>query len=90
MFLSFLKKPMPTLGAHFPDNVVETVENAAKASPEQKVGPYIVEAVRQRMAREGTLPGNPYAELLSAAEEIGVDQALDAVKRAARAKKKSA
>jgi hypothetical protein len=54
---------MPTLGAHFAETETEIVRNAAKAAGhvksdgEPSVGPYIAEAVRQRLEREGYLPG---------------------------------
>jgi hypothetical protein len=85
----FPKIHMPTFGAHFPDEIAETIETAAKASPEKKVGPYITEAVMQRLSREGMLPGNPQAELIAAAEEVGIENAISALqnmKRPARRK----
>jgi hypothetical protein len=81
---------MPSFGTYFSDEEAPAVEAAARISPEKKVAPYIAEAVRQRMAREGTLPTDPRAELLAAAEEVGMDRALDALKRAARTKKHAA
>ncbi len=75
---------MPTLGVHFPDNEAGAVEIAAKASPEKKVGRYIAEAVRQRMERDGTLPADPTAELLGAANEIGLLRAVEVLKEEAR------
>jgi hypothetical protein len=81
---------MPSIGVYFSDDEVEAVELASKASPEKKPSPYIAEAVRQRMAREGMLPGNPTAELIGFAQEIGLDAALTALKRAARIKKHAA
>jgi hypothetical protein len=81
---------MPTLGAHFSDEEAETVGKAAGASTEKKVGPYIKEAVMQRLEREGMLPGNPHAEIIAAAEEVGIETALLALKRAARTKKHAA
>jgi hypothetical protein len=81
---------MPTLGAHFSDDEAPAVEAAAKVSPEKKTGPYIAEAVRQRMGREGMLPGNPHAELIAAADEVGVENAVAALKREARKRKHAA
>lgn len=77
---------MPTLGGHFPEDEVADVKAAASLSPQKQVGPYIVEAVRQRMARDGMMPGNPKAELLAAVEEIGVGPALEILRREQRAK----
>lgn len=77
---------MPTLGAHFPDDEAKIVENAAAVSPQEKTGPYIVEAVRQRLQREGLLPVNERAEVLAAIEEIGVGPALEVLRRASRRK----
>jgi hypothetical protein len=81
---------MPTISAHVDEKTAETIENAARVSDEKKVGPYVAEAVRQRLAREGMLPGNPHAEIIAAAEEIGVDRALDALRRAQRTRKHAA
>jgi len=81
---------MPTLGAHFSDDMAEAVEKAAKSSPEEKVGPYMAEAVRQRMEREGTLAHNPRAILIAAAEEVGIEHAVAALQREIRKKKKAA
>lgn len=75
---------MPTLGGHFPDDEVQSVKDAASVSAQKQVGPYIVEAVRQRMARDGMMPGNPKAELLAAVEEIGVEPALEILRRERR------
>ena len=60
---------MPTLGVHFPDDEAPSVEAAAKASG-QKLAPYIADAVRSRMQREGMLPGSPEAEALTEAREM--------------------
>jgi hypothetical protein len=81
---------MPTLGAHFSDAEAEDVKKAARVSDEQQVGPYIAVAVRQRMEREGMLPGNPRSELLSAAEEVGIEDAIATLKREAAKKKRRA
>jgi hypothetical protein len=48
---------MPTLGAHVSDEEFKAVELAAEASPERKVGPYCAEAIRERLRREGLMPG---------------------------------
>lgn len=77
---------MPTLGGHFPEEEASSVRRAASASEQKQVGPYIVEAVRQRLARDGLMPANPKAELLAAVEEIGVVPALEILRREQRAK----
>ena len=60
---------MPTLGVHFPDDEAPSVEAAAKAAG-QKLAPYIADAVRSRMQREGMLPGSPEAEALAGARDL--------------------
>ena len=60
---------MPTLGAHFSDGEAPHVEAAAKAAG-QKLAPYIADAVRARMQREGMLPGSPEAEALAEARDL--------------------
>lgn len=70
---------MPTISAHVTDHTADAVIAAARISKEAKVGPYIAEAVRQRMAREGTAVPDPRAELFAAAEEVGIDNALAAL-----------
>ena len=60
---------MPTFGAHFSDAEARSVEAAAKAAG-QKLAPYIADAVRSRMQREGMLPGSPEAEALTEAREM--------------------
>ena len=60
---------MPTFGAHFSDAEARSVEAAAKAAG-QKLAPYIADAVRARMQREGMLPGSPEAEALAEAREM--------------------
>ena len=60
---------MPTLGVHFSDDEAPSVEAAAKAAG-QKLAPYIADAVRARMQREGMLPGSPEAEALTEAREM--------------------
>lgn len=81
---------MPTISAHVDEDMAKQVDLAAKASEQKRPGPYIAEAVRQRMQREGMLRGDPRAELICAAEEVGVENALIVLRRAARAKKKAA
>jgi hypothetical protein len=77
---------MPTLGAHFTDDFSAIIEGVAATSPEKKVGPWITEACRQRLEREGLLPNNPRAEVLAAIEEIGVDRAIEVLRKAIRRK----
>ena len=60
---------MPTLGVHFPDDESPSVEAAAKAAG-QKLAPYIADAVRARMQREGMLPGSQEAEALAEARDL--------------------
>ena len=60
---------MPTLGVHFPDDEAPSVEAAAKAAG-QKLAPYIADAVRSRMQREGMLPGSQEAEALAEARDL--------------------
>jgi hypothetical protein len=44
---------MPTISAHVTDDFAETVEAAAKASPEKKVAPWLKVAAEQRLRRDG-------------------------------------
>lgn len=60
---------MPTLSAHFQDDEAELVEKAAQVSG-QKIGPYIADAVRTRMLREGQIPGTQEAEARKIFEDI--------------------
>lgn len=48
-----------------------TVETVAPLSPEKKVGPWIAEAIRQRLQREGHLSHDVAAELAAAVDEVG-------------------
>lgn len=75
---------MPTISSHVSDEFARTVETAAAASAEKKVGPYIAEAVRRRLEREGMLPGDPQAEVLASAGEVGFEDANQVLKRVAR------
>ena len=78
---------MPTFGAHFSDDEAHSVEAAAKAAG-QKLAPYIAEAVRSRMQREGMLPGSPEAEAMAEAREmiaaIGPEEFRKTIKAAAK------
>jgi hypothetical protein len=60
---------MPTFGAHFSDDESTIVEAAAKAAG-QKLAPYIADAVRARMQREGMLPATQVAEALAEARDL--------------------
>lgn len=75
---------MPTFGTHFPDEIAPAVEAAAKASPERKVGPYIKEAVMQRLSREGMMPSDAQAEILAAVASLGTEKSLAILRREAR------
>ena len=74
---------MPTLGGHFTDDIAEIVKQAAKASEEKQVGPYISAAVRQRLEREGYIantPRNTVRELaLAVADMIGEEAVIVAL-----------
>lgn len=63
----------------------ERIEKLAAASAQKKVGPWIGEAIRQRMEREGHIEGTPAydirAEALSAAELVGEDAVLTALRQ---------
>lgn len=75
---------MPTIGAHVSDDLEAVIKSAAKASPEKKPGPWLAEAARQRLEREGMMPGNPMAELIATAQELGVEKAKQILTAAAR------
>lgn len=81
---------MPTISAHVSDEFSEAVTAAASNSTEKKVAPWLAEAARQRLEREGMLPGNPNAEVLAAANEVGLSKAVEVLRKAARRLKKEA
>jgi hypothetical protein len=54
---------MPTLGAHVSAEEFEAVKLAAQASPEKLPGPYAAEAIRDRLRREGKMPGAENEEI---------------------------
>ncbi len=56
-------KNMPTIGAHVSEAEEQAVKIAAAASPEKKPSPYAAEAIRQRLSREGLLPGTKEEEV---------------------------
>lgn len=75
---------MPSLGVYFPKDESDAVINAAKIS-EQSESAYIADAVRERMRREGHVPGNPAfdirAEALSTAEVVGAETVIRSLRR---------
>jgi hypothetical protein len=75
---------MPTISAHVSEKFSAIVETAAKNSPEDKVGPWLAEAAKQRLEREGLMPGDPKAEILAAVSQIGTERALEVLREAAR------
>lgn len=81
---------MPTLAAHFSEDEAPHVEAAAKSAG-QKLAPYIADAVRSRMQREGMLPGTPEATALAEARDliaaIGPERFRQTLKEAAQAAK---
>jgi hypothetical protein len=73
---------MPTLGSHFSETEAAIVAKAAKASGSEKVSPYIAEAVRQRLEREGFLPGtkeHARREMLAILDQTMSDEQLSAL-----------
>lgn len=75
---------MPSLGVYLNEENAALVEKAVKDRGEEKLSPYIAEAVMQRLEREGYLPGTPAfdvrAEAASAAEIAGPDAVLKALR----------
>lgn len=75
---------MPNLGAYFHDDEAPQVLAAAKAAGEKR-NAYIVGAVRERMKREGHVPGTPEhdirAEAVAAAELYGPQAVLSALQQ---------
>jgi hypothetical protein len=67
-----------TLSGHFDENVAEAIKAAAGSDPKQHgaVSRWIVESCKQRLEREGLLPGDPRAAIWAAVEELGVNKAL--------------
>jgi hypothetical protein len=61
---------MPTLGTHFTDSEAERIQEIAAVSPQKRVSPWIGEAIRQRLEREGLLPGSPSADSARLAAEL--------------------
>lgn len=56
---------MPTLGTYVTDEIAEVIKTAAAAETGGKVAPWLGEAARQRLEREGRLPGSARAQVLS-------------------------
>ncbi len=86
VFRFFTLFTMPSHGVYFSDDEYLHVERAALISPEKKPSPYIAEAVRQRMARDGFTPENPLAEVMALVQELGPEESLDALAERARIK----
>jgi hypothetical protein len=76
---------MPTISAHVDEATAQAVLTAAKLSTEKKPGPWIGEAVRQRLERDGQLPCDPNAELITLAEALGHESACRALREKIRA-----
>lgn len=53
---------MPTISSYVSDEFAEAVGRAAGASSEKRIAPWIAEACRQRLERDGMLPGSAEAE----------------------------
>ncbi len=73
---------MPSLGVYLNEENAALVEKAAKASGSEKVSPYIAEAVRQRLEREGHLPGTKQharREMLAILDQTMSDEQLSAL-----------
>lgn len=78
MFFTFVHiLHMPSHGVYFNDNEFDAVTAAAAMSKEGSVSPYIAEAVRIRMKREGIQHNDPRTALWAAVEEIGPTRALE-------------
>lgn len=75
---------MPTISAHVSDEIALAVTKAAPFSEQKKPGPYIAEAVRIRLERDGMLPGDAQAEIVAISVDLGPDRALAALRREAR------
>ena len=56
---------MPTLGTYVSDEIADAVAAAAKETTGGKIAPWLGEAARQRLEREGRLPGSARAQVLS-------------------------
>lgn len=74
---------MPTLSSHVStDDELKEIKAAAQAAGE-KVGAYALGAVRERMRREGHVPGTPAHDIRTAAvaasEVVGAEAVLAAL-----------
>jgi hypothetical protein len=62
------------------DDDAGNLQRIAAQSPQRKVGPWIGEAIRQRLEREGLLPGTPVYNVrelaAQAADVIGADRVI--------------
>lgn len=73
---------MPTLGSHFDDEQAEELQKIAANSLQKKIGPWIREAVNQRLEREGFIPGtkeHARREKLAILEKTLSDAEIDAL-----------
>ncbi len=74
---------MATLGVHFSDEEESAVRAAAEAAG-QKASPYAAQAIRERMRREGHVPGTPAfdlrTEVVAAAEVAGPERVMAALR----------
>lgn len=85
MFILFLDiLDMAGLNGHLPDQHLDRFKAAVEASTEGKPGPYITNAVFQRMEREGFDENNPLSEVMAIAQEIGPARAVEALIAAQR------
>ena len=75
---------MPTISAHVSDEFNSAIASAAKVSSEKKVGPWLAESAKQRLIRDGMMPGDPATEVMSAAAALGYPQALEVLRAAGR------
>lgn len=63
---------MPTLGAHLSEEEFAAVKLAAQASTEELPGPYAAEAIRERLRREGKMPGAENALVTKLTAKVAV------------------
>ena len=65
---------MPTLGAYVTDEIASAINAAAEETTGGKIAPWLGEAARQRLEREGRLPGTDRAKAI--AEMVDLVDAL--------------
>lgn len=65
---------MPTLGAYVNDEIARAINAAAEETTGGKIAPWLGEAARQRLEREGRLPGTDRAKAI--AEMVDLVDAL--------------